>query len=102
MTRTAINNPIADTQSVAIASPAPSVATNHAQRGVTAATQAVAGKEMCNACGADWQQAHFTQGGRLLCETCWQGQRAATAMPCTKAQQQALFEWMQPHRGAQP
>jgi hypothetical protein len=60
-------------------------------------------KEPCNACGADWQQAHFTQGGRLLCELCWQGQRPATSMPPTRLEQLLLEQWIAPlNRRAQP
>ncbi|MGB8294243.1 MAG: hypothetical protein WCG85_02325 [Polyangia bacterium] len=85
-----------DTQSAEIASPTPSLATNHAQgAGVTAATLPHAGKELCNACGSDWQQAHFI-AGRLLCEVCYAGRQPAVAMPPTKAQQLALDLWVRP------
>jgi hypothetical protein len=92
-----------DMQSVVIASPAPSVATNHAQgAGVAATTQAVAGKERCNACGADWQQAHFI-AGRLLCERCWAGREPATSMVPTPRERQLLFEWIRPlNKGVSP
>jgi hypothetical protein len=97
-------NPFAATRADALPAGPPTVSPP-AQRGVAGHSAAIrtatSMKEPCAGCSCtDWQQAHFTQGGRLLCELCWQGQRPATAMPPTPEGRAQLELWCQPHRGA--
>jgi hypothetical protein len=53
-------------------------------------------REPCTFCGAtDWGEAHFVFG-RIVCLTCWRGQRPAKAMPPTPSEQRQLALWMAP------
>jgi hypothetical protein len=93
-------------QSAAIASPSPSVATNHARcAGVTAATQPRTVADACDLCGAvasNGDVLHFAWG-KLWCPECWAGREPAAAMVPTPRERQLLIAWIRPlNKGVSP
>jgi hypothetical protein len=102
--RTTLDAPSPATQPGALPAPVPTVSTasqghDLGSSGHNRTTASM--KELCNACGCDWQQAHFI-AGRLLCERCWAGREPAAAMPPTPAERRQLDLWMAPQSRCAP
>lgn len=86
-----------DRQSDTLRGPAPSEngASSDIAGGHSVAIR-TAQREPCAFCGAvDWVEAHFALG-RIVCLTCWRGQRPATPQPVSPRGQMQIADWISP------